>query len=330
MEGYIEVPGGRLFTKVEGDGPPIVLIHAAIVDLNSWDPVVPGLIAAGYRVIRYDMRGFGRSTALDEEFSDRDDLRAVLDAFGVRRAAAIGNSRGGCVAIDVAIETPDRIVAIVGLGTEPRGFEGTVTPLERDLVDEEERLASASPRDPDAIADFMVRTWCDGPGQPADRLPAGIREAVRAAARPLYVPGHVTGRLRRLDPPANVPGPGRGRGARHHDYCGGRPSPGRRRAQRASGRLAGRGASDRPRATRSTGRPGDRLPGSLAALDLGVATVSGRRGDRSPHRAAANGPGRGRGFTSPAASPPATRNPRAGPDSHAREPARTAAPHSRA
>jgi len=204
MEGYIEVPSGRLFTKSEGDGPPIVLIHAAIVDHRSWDAVVPGLVAAGYRVIRYDMRGFGRSMALDEDFSDRDDLRAVLDAFGVRQAAAVGNSRGGCVALDAAIETPDRIVAIVGLGTEPRGFEGSTTPIEDELSAEEERLVSAPVPNPDAIADLMVRTWVDGPGQPPDRVSPAIREAVREAARPLYAPGHVAGRRTQLDPPANA------------------------------------------------------------------------------------------------------------------------------
>jgi 3-oxoadipate enol-lactonase len=203
VEGYVGVPGGRLFTRVEGLGQPVVLIHAAIADLRSWDGMVPGLVAAGYRVIRYDLRGFGRSVAEDEEYCERDDLRAVLDAFGIRRAAVVGNSRGGCVAIDTAIETPDRIAAIVGVGTEPRGFAGTVTTLEQELVDEEERLANTSPRDPDAIADFMVRTWCDGPGQAPDRLPAGMREAVRAAARPLYVEGHTTGQPRRMDPAAN-------------------------------------------------------------------------------------------------------------------------------
>jgi 3-oxoadipate enol-lactonase len=203
MEGYVGVPGGRLYTQVEGRGQPLILIHAAIVDLRSWDGMVPGLVAAGYRVIRYDMRGFGRSVAQDEEYSERDDLRAVLDAFGVRRAAVVGNSRGGCVAIETAIETPDRIAAIVGVGTEPRGFEGTIAPREQELVDEEARLAGASPRDPDAIADFMVRAWCDGPGQPQDRLPASVREAVRAAARPLYVEGHTSGRPGRMEPPAN-------------------------------------------------------------------------------------------------------------------------------
>jgi 3-oxoadipate enol-lactonase len=95
VERYVEVPGGRLFAVSEGTGPPVVLIHAAIVDNRAWDDVAPGLVGGGYRVIRYDLRGFGRSTTQDVECSDRTDLLAVMDAFGARRAAVVGNSRGG-------------------------------------------------------------------------------------------------------------------------------------------------------------------------------------------------------------------------------------------
>jgi pimeloyl-ACP methyl ester carboxylesterase len=56
MERYVDVPGGRLFAIDEGEGPPIVLIHASIADLRSWDDVVPGLLGAGFRTVRYDLR----------------------------------------------------------------------------------------------------------------------------------------------------------------------------------------------------------------------------------------------------------------------------------
>ena len=52
MERFIEVPGGRLFALSEGVGPPIVLVHAAIADLRAWDAMVPGLVAAGFRIVR--------------------------------------------------------------------------------------------------------------------------------------------------------------------------------------------------------------------------------------------------------------------------------------
>ena len=203
MERLIDVPGGRLYAESDGTGSPVVLIHAAIVDLRAWDRVVPGLVAAGYRVIRYDMRGFGRSTTGDVEYSDRADLLAVLDAFGVARAAVVGNSRGGHIAFDTAIESADRVVAVIGLGSGPGGFEGGATPVELALFAEGEAIELTTPRDPDAIADLMVRIWADGPGQPPTRIPSALRELIRQMARPLFVPGHVAGKRLELVPPAN-------------------------------------------------------------------------------------------------------------------------------
>jgi pimeloyl-ACP methyl ester carboxylesterase len=203
MERFVDVPGGRLFAVEEGVGPPLILIHAAIVDHTSWDPMVPALISAGYRVIRYDLRGFGASTTDDVEYSDRADLRAVLDAFGVRHAAIVGNSKGGHIALEMAIESPDRVVAVVPIGAGPGGFQGGTTPLEQAIFDESERVESADPRDPDAIVDLLVRVWVDGPGQPATRVPSEIRETVRRLARPLHEPGHVAGRGIPMIPPTN-------------------------------------------------------------------------------------------------------------------------------
>ena len=57
---FLEVPGGRLAYVDEGAGPPIVLLHAGIANLRSWDAMAPLLVAAGYRVVRYDLRGSAR------------------------------------------------------------------------------------------------------------------------------------------------------------------------------------------------------------------------------------------------------------------------------
>ncbi|MDP9269585.1 MAG: alpha/beta hydrolase, partial [Chloroflexota bacterium] len=102
----ISAPGATLHTLDEGSGPPIVLLHAGIADLRAWDALVPHLTAAGYRAIRYDMRGFGRTVTEDVPFSNRADVIAVMDACGVGRAAVVGNSRGGMVTFDTAIEFP--------------------------------------------------------------------------------------------------------------------------------------------------------------------------------------------------------------------------------
>jgi pimeloyl-ACP methyl ester carboxylesterase len=203
MEQFIDVPGGRLFAVSDGAGPPIVLIHAAIADLRSWDAMVPGLVAAGYRVIRYDYRGFGRSTTEDVEFSNRADLVSLLDALGIRRAALVGNSRGGGIAFDAAIDFPDRVVAVVGVGAGLNGFDGTATLDELALFQHAGTVMSAAEPDLDLVADLAVELWVDGPGQPRDRVDPGIRATVRAMCRPLSEPGRVHGRLTTMDPPAN-------------------------------------------------------------------------------------------------------------------------------
>ncbi len=202
MERFIGVPGGRLLVADDGGGPPVVLVHAGIVDQRAWDPLVPHLVAAGLRAVRYDTRGWGRSTTDDVEFSNRADLVAVLDALDIERAALVGNSRGGQIAFDTAIEFPGRVVAVVGVGAGLGGFDGHPTPDEIALFEEMERLESADPKDSEAIIDFDTRLWVDGPGQPAGRCEAWIAAQVRETGLLLSQPGHVFGRPIVLGPPA--------------------------------------------------------------------------------------------------------------------------------
>ncbi len=75
----------------------------------------------------YDARGFGRSTTEDVEFTHRADLVAVMDGLGLDRAALVGNSRGGMLAFDAALESPERVVAVVGVAAGLGGFESEST-----------------------------------------------------------------------------------------------------------------------------------------------------------------------------------------------------------
>jgi pimeloyl-ACP methyl ester carboxylesterase len=62
----VTVQGGRLSVADEGDGPTILLLHASIphatiVEARAWEPLVPHLVAAGWRAVRFDVRGYGQS-----------------------------------------------------------------------------------------------------------------------------------------------------------------------------------------------------------------------------------------------------------------------------
>ena len=199
MTTFVDVPAGRLHVVDEGDGPVVVLLHAGIVDLRSWDRMVPPMLDAGLRVIRYSARGHGRSTTADVEFSDVDDLVAVLDARGVEQAVLVGNSRGGSLAIEAALAHPDRVRGVVAVAAGVSGFEPPLTATEDAMVAELDRLEEADPPDADAIAELDVRLWVDGPGQPADRVDPEAREYVRDVDAALNAPGQVRGRRRRPD-----------------------------------------------------------------------------------------------------------------------------------
>ncbi len=202
---WLDVPGGRLNVVDEGTGlgSPVLLLHAGIADLRAWDGLAPLLVAAGHRVVRHDMRGFGASTTEDVPFSNRADVIAVLDALGIERVALVGNSRGGHVAFDTAVEFPDRVVAVVGVGAGLGGFEGSATADEMVLFEAMDELELADPPDPDAIADIDVRAWVDGPGQSPTRVASWIRELVRTMDAPQYAPDQVDGQPIVLEPAAN-------------------------------------------------------------------------------------------------------------------------------
>jgi pimeloyl-ACP methyl ester carboxylesterase len=199
----VEVPGGSLYVVDDGSGPPILLLHAGVADLRAWDVVVAPLVAAGYQVIRYDARGYGRSTTEDVAFSPRADLRAVMDACGVDRAALVGNSRGGALAFDAAIESPERVVAVVGVAAGVGGFDGGETPEEKAIFEAYEAVDEAEPFDAVALTDFETAVWGDGPGQPVGRLRADARALLTEMNLPLNDPANVKGREIKLDPVAS-------------------------------------------------------------------------------------------------------------------------------
>ena len=157
-DSHVDVPGGRLFVVDEGEGPPVVLLHAGVADLRAWDAMVGPLSGAGYRVVRFDTRAYGQSTTEDVEFSPRADLIAVLDAPGIGRAALVGNSRGGMIAFDTAIQFPDRIVAVVGVARGHGGFEVEPTAEEVPILEAYDRVDSAQPFDADALTDSRRRS----------------------------------------------------------------------------------------------------------------------------------------------------------------------------
>ncbi len=199
FEGYVDVPGGRLWAQAAGVGPAVVLVHAGIADARMWDPQWEAL-AARHHVVRYDCRGYGRSETTAVEFSNRADLVAVMDAAGVTRATLVGCSRAGAIVVDTALEHPDRVHGLVSVCGGLGGLEMEDTPEEVALYEREEELVEA--KDWEALAELDVELWVDGVGQPEGRAPQAVRELVYRMCLETYVQEKAEGQAIALDPPA--------------------------------------------------------------------------------------------------------------------------------
>src|SRR5579859_2012208 len=100
--GYAEVNGTRLYYEVAGEGQPLVMLHGGLVNLRSWDSQVVEF-AQRYQVIRYDLRGMGKSDQATEPFSHEEDLRSLLAFLGLEQAIVMGLSFGGRTAINFTL-----------------------------------------------------------------------------------------------------------------------------------------------------------------------------------------------------------------------------------
>ena len=124
--GTVDVADGSLYYEVAGEGPAVTLIHPGLWDSRTWDPQVPVLVDAAFRVIRYDVRGYGRSSRLTgEPYSHVRDLEALLDFLDAPLTILVGCSMGGAIAIDFTLEHPDRVTALVAAASGLGGFEAS-------------------------------------------------------------------------------------------------------------------------------------------------------------------------------------------------------------
>jgi len=179
---HLDVFGASLYYETDGSpgSPPLLLIHAGVATLRMWDEQVTALAHHHY-VIRYDTRGFGETTAQSIPYSDADDAAAILDHLGVTTATVIGASRGGRIAIDLALSQPERVRGIAVLCSNPGGFpDDALTDREQQLFDDLDAREAAG--EWEKLLRGEVEVWTFGPERSADDLdPAFVARAYALA-----------------------------------------------------------------------------------------------------------------------------------------------------
>lgn len=150
--------GHRVHFSIDGDGPWLVLLHSLATDLTAWDAHAAHL-AHNFKVLRYDVRGHGRSGIDAPPDSDRytlellaGDLKALLDELGATRVHLAGISMGGMISQRFALDYPQYLASLTLIDTTSYN-----PPPARQAWDE--RIAIAQRQGLDAVLDAFLARW---------------------------------------------------------------------------------------------------------------------------------------------------------------------------
>lgn len=171
--GFAPINGAKIYYEIVGDGPPFVMIHAGVADSHQWNNEFT-YFSQNYRIVRYDLRGYGQSEPVDGEYSNLGDLTALLDHLKLDSTPLIlmGCSMGGGLAMDFAFLHPSRVKALIMVGSGPSGLKLDVpTP---DIYAEAEAAYNA--KDWDRLAELETQIFFDGTRRTPDQVDQSMRQ----------------------------------------------------------------------------------------------------------------------------------------------------------
>lgn len=173
----------RLHHEVTGDGAVVVLLHPGFADSRIWDPQWR-MWADGFRLVRLDFPGYGQSRIESMPIRCAHDVLALLDQLGIERAAFVGASFGGGIALELAVARPELVGCLVVVGAATPEAEAAASEA-ADYGEGLERVFEAEGID--AAVEFAMRMWVDGPGREPEQVDPGVRAAVAEMQHDAFV-----------------------------------------------------------------------------------------------------------------------------------------------
>jgi 3-oxoadipate enol-lactonase len=198
--GFVKLPGAKIYYEKAGEGEPVVFLHGGLLDRRMWDDQFP-FFAQRYQVIRYDVRGAGKSLIVssNEPYTPYQELADLLTHLGVQRACLVGLSGGARFSIDMALAYPERVQKLVLVSPGMSGYQFVDAWTQQHEEAFEEALAQGDVMR--AVEHFLIM-WVDGPARSPEEVDASVREQCRTMATQAIAQGSLALQWRELEPPA--------------------------------------------------------------------------------------------------------------------------------
>lgn len=157
--GFAEVNGTKLFYEMKGEGQPLVMIHGHPLDSRMWNDQFEEF-SESFKVIRFDLPGYGQSGVHENDFSLMDDIKGLLDYLNIEQTHLLGLSVGGMLSMDFTLAYPEMVNKLILVSTGLLGWNEHSPERQRF---NEELNASYEKGDQEDVIELMTKAWVGGP-----------------------------------------------------------------------------------------------------------------------------------------------------------------------
>jgi pimeloyl-ACP methyl ester carboxylesterase len=177
--GFANINGAKIYYETAGKGIPFVMIHAGVADSRQWNNEF-AYFAQKYQVVRYDMRGYGKSEPVEGDFSHLDDFVSLLEMLGIHQPFILmGCSMGGGLAMDFTVARQVQVKALIMVGSGPSGLELDV-PVPAKFEEAEKAFQSGNL---ELLAEIETQIWFDGINRASGQANQEMRNLARKMSR---------------------------------------------------------------------------------------------------------------------------------------------------
>jgi pimeloyl-ACP methyl ester carboxylesterase len=176
--GLLKLKGAELNFEIAGKGREVVLIHAGVADSRMWDGVFETL-AKKNRVLRYDLRGYGKSSLTGGPFAHHEDLHALIMHHALEKPVIVGVSYGAKISIDFALTYPELCGGLVLVSPVVGGW--SFSSEIRTFGSAEDEFLELG--DVEGATELNLKFWLAGPQRSLSQMNADLVEQVRVMQR---------------------------------------------------------------------------------------------------------------------------------------------------